>query len=71
MLILVRIQVYLEIGSPWEKWDWIRLGQVGLGLIGMGESLDRFLIGGDKRIALGDMVVLLVAIDKVRRTVYY
>ena len=34
MLILVRIQVYLEIGSPWEKWDWIRLGQVGLGLIG-------------------------------------
>ena len=34
LLILVRIQVYLEIGSPWEKWDWIRLGQVGLGLIG-------------------------------------
>ena len=27
-LILVRIQVYLEIGSPWEELD-----KVGLGLI--------------------------------------
>jgi len=28
LLILVRIQVYLEIGSPWEELD-----KVGLGLI--------------------------------------
>ena len=33
LLILVRIQVYLEIGSPWEESDWIRWGQVGLGWV--------------------------------------
>ena len=40
-------------------------------VIGIEKSLNRFLIEGNKRIALEEMLVILVAIDKVRRTVYY